>query len=622
MRIGIHRAGLFDKAETGFPAPDETRLSGRQSVVLRMWRLAFPIGSRSTVARFFCCGMLAIAVLLSACAGNPRSPVITGDKAAVAADEQSISQESPKAELLYELLVGEIAGQRGAVDIATENYLRAARHSDDPRIAERAAKIAVYAGDKEKALAAAERWVELAPENSEAQQVVAIMYLRNGRVDDAVPYLERVRDTHAEQRYKGFMFVAQLLGREQDKKSALQAMSRVVEKHPEEAEALFAYAHLAMRAEQYTLAHQLLDKVEALRPDWSDAYLLRAKLYQAEEDIDAAVAAYRKAIALRPDDLEMRLSFARMLVEERRLAQAREEFKRLEKRAPDNADVLFALGLLALQAEQAEEAKRYFSRLIHNGQRIPDASFFLGRIVESEGKDQEALRWYRKVNGGNNYFEARLRIAILTARQGKVDDARALLQDLVVDNPAQEIRVLLVESDILRQDRRYEEAFEVLSRGLADYPDNPELLYAHAMAAERLGRIDVLERDLRKMLEADPDNAQVLNALGYTLADRTTRYDEAYRYIKQALELEPEDPAILDSMGWVLYRLGRHQEAIDYLRKALEKAKAGDAEIAAHLGEVLWVVGEEKEARKIWEKARERHPDDEILRDTMQRFLK
>ncbi len=620
MKTGIHRAGVSVRPGAGcLPPADETGSLNRRSFACRFRSFGLPLRSRFTTVRLLFCGVLGSVILLSACAGTPHSP-LTGSSDQQAAAAQV--QESPKAELLYELLVGEIAGQRGAVDVAAENYLQAARHSDDPRIAERAAKIAVYAGDKEKALAAAERWVELAPDDSEAQQVVAIMYLRNGRVDDAIPYLEKVRETHAGQRYKGFMFVAQLLGREQDRKAALQAMSRVVESHPEEADALFAYAHLAMRAERYPLARQLLDKAEALRPDWSDLYLLRAKLYQMEGEIDAAVAAYRKAIALKPDDMEMRLSFARMLVEERRLKQARQEFKELEKRAPDNTDVLFALGLLALQAEQTDEAKRYFSRLIQNGQRVPDASFFLGRIAESEGKEEEALRWYRKVNGGGNLFEARLRTAILIARQGGMEDARGMLQDLAADFPAQAIRILLVESDLLRRERRYQEAFEVLSRGLADHPDNPDLLYAHAMAAERIGRIDILEQDLRKMLEADPDNAQALNALGYTLADRTTRYEEAYRYIERALKLEPEDPAILDSMGWVLYRLGRHQEAIDYLRKAMDKATAGDAEIAAHLGEVLWVSGNRTEAREIWQKARERHPDDEVLRDTIQRFLK
>ncbi len=563
---------------------------------------------------------MSVTILLSACATS-LSPVGNSNQLPIRQSDAA-AERSPEAELLYELLVGEIAGQRGAVEVSAENYLRAARQSDDPRIAERAAKIAVFAGDDKKALEAARRWVALAPDDTEAQQVVAIMYLRNGRVDEAVPFLEKVRASHMDQPQKGFMFVAQLLGREQDKKTALQAMSRLVEKYPDDADALFAWAHLAARAEQYSKAHQLLDKVMALRPNWSDAYVLQASLYRVEGDIDAAVAAFQKAIKLKPDDLEIPLSYARMLVEERRLKEARQEFKRLEKKAPDNADVLFALGVLALQAERQDEAKRYFSTLIHNGQRVPDASFFLGRIAESEKNDSEALRWYRKVNSGGNFAEAQIRIAILTARQGDMERARQILHDLAQDNPRQEVRTILVEGDILRVSGQDEEAFEVLGRGLEKFPNNPELLYAHAMAAERLGRIDVLEQDLNKMLQADPDNAQALNALGYTLADRTDRYDEAYRYIQRALELEPDDVAILDSMGWVLYRLGRYQESIEYLRRALKKAEAGDAEIAAHLGEVLWVSGDQEGAREVWEQARKRHPEDQKLRDTMQRYLK
>ncbi len=561
-----------------------------------------------------------VTALLSACvtslpsAGKKELSSITQNSAAI--------QQSPQAELLYEILVGEIAGQRGAVDVSAENYLRAARQSGDPRIAERAAKIAVFTGNEKKALEAARRWVTLAPEDTEAQQVVAIMYLRNGQADEAVPFLEQVRASHVKQPQKGFMFIARLLSREKDRTTALQAMSRLVEKYPDDADALFAQAHLAMQAEQYGKAHQLLSKSMVLRPDWSDAYVLQANLYQAEDDVDAASTAYQKAIGLDPDNLEIHLSYARMLVDERRFEQAREEFKRLERRAPDNTDILFALGLLALQAEHDEEARRYFSTLIRSGQRVSEASFFLGRIAESEENDSEALRWYGKVSSGGNFAEAQLRIAILTARQGDMDGARQLLHELAQDNPRQEVRTILVEGDILRVSGQDKEAFDVLGSGLEKFPNNPELLYAQAMAAERIGLIEVLEQNLNKMLQADADNAQVLNALGYTLADRTERYEEAYRYIQRALELEPDDAAILDSMGWVLYRLGRYQESIEYLRRALEKAEAGDAEIAAHLGEVLWVSGDQAAAREVWEQAQKQHPDDDELHDTIQRYLK
>ncbi len=525
----------------------------------------------------------------------------------------------PEAKLLYELLVGEIAGQRGAMKLSAESYLRAARRSEDPRIAERAVRIAVYAGDRERALQAALRWVELAPDEGEARQVAAIMYLRNGRVVDAVPLLEQVRQSHADQPQKGFMFVAQLLGRERDSQPALEAMAGLVEMHPGDPDAMFAYAHLALGAEQYATAHQLLDGVLALRPGWSDAYALRATIHQRRGEVERAVAAYREAIRLDPENLQTALSYARLLVRESRFAEARKEFKRLERMSPEDPDVLFALGLLAIQAEQLPEARRHFTTLVGQGQRVADASFFLGRIAEMERDDDAAMRWYRKVKGGGYRYDARLRIAILTARQGDIEGARRLLGELLQDNPAREVRTILVEADILRVAERYAEAFDLLGRALRRYPDNPELLYAQAMAAERLDRLEVLERNLRRMLRADPDNAQALNALGYTLADRTDRYDEAYRYIERALELEPEDAAIQDSMGWVLYRLGRHEEAIRYLRMALDND--WDAEIAAHLVEVLWVSGRRDEARELWEEASRKAPGDARLRDVEQRYL-
>ena len=133
-----------------------------------------------------------------------------------------------------------------------------------------------------------------------------------------------------------------------------------------------------------------------------------------------------------------------------------------------------------------------------------------------------------------------------------------------------------------------------------------------------MDRIDILERDLREILRQDPDNAQALNALGYTLADRTQRFDEAYNLIKRALELSPGDFYILDSMGWVLYRQGKLEEAVEYLRKAMDLRS--DPEIAAHLGEVLWVMGDKQGAKQVWETALRATPEDRRLLDVIQRF--
>jgi Flp pilus assembly protein TadD len=134
----------------------------------------------------------------------------------------------------------------------------------------------------------------------------------------------------------------------------------------------------------------------------------------------------------------------------------------------------------------------------------------------------------------------------------------------------------------------------------------------------RLDMIKRTEADLRDILSREPDNADAMNALGYTLADRTERYDEAYELIKRAVELKPNDHYVVDSLGWVLFRLGRHDEAIKYLRQAM--ALKPDAEVAAHLGEVLWVAGDQEGARTVWNMALEAQPDDKRLLDVIKRF--
>lgn len=147
---------------------------------------------------------------------------------------------------------------------------------------------------------------------------------------------------------------------------------------------------------------------------------------------------------------------------------------------------------------------------------------------------------------------------------------------------------------------------------------NSDLLYSRAMLAEKMGRLDLLERDLKQILEREPDNSQALNALGYSLADRTTRYPEAYALIKRAYALSPNDYYVLDSLGWVLYRMGRLDEAEGYLRRALKLRN--DPEVAAHLGEVLWLRGDRKGARMVWEDALQSAPGDRKVLDAMQRL--
>jgi tetratricopeptide (TPR) repeat protein len=204
------------------------------------------------------------------------------------------------------------------------------------------------------------------------------------------------------------------------------------------------------------------------------------------------------------------------------------------------------------------------------------------------------------------------------ARQGKLPEARKHLRQLNVQNTAQRVQVTQAEAALLREANAHKEAFDLLGAALQQMPDTPDLLYDHAMAAEKVDRIDILEANLRKLIKLRPDHAHAYNALGYTFADRNQRLPEAHQLIEQALKLSPDDAFIMDSMGWVLYRMGRMREALGFLQKAYTLRPDGD--IAAHLGEVLWVDGQQEQARKVWTEALKANAENEALRNTIKKF--
>ncbi|MBS1236701.1 MAG: hypothetical protein H6R46_1496, partial [Proteobacteria bacterium] len=257
--------------------------------------------------------------------------------------------------------------------------------------------------------------------------------------------------------------------------------------------------------------------------------------------------------------------------------KAREQFKRVVADSPRDAEAMFTIALLALQSDELDEAERYLKRTLDVQPENDQARLYLGQVAEQRKRYDDAIQWYSTVESAEMHFEAQTRLGVVLAR-------------------------------MLRDAKQYTEAFDVLSRALAELPDNADLLYSRALVAEKLNRIEVAEKDLRRILKKDPKNPNALNALGYTLADRTSRYAEALALIEQALVLKPDDPFILDSLGWVHYRLGNHSEAVR------------DAEIAAHLGEVLWVTGDRNGAESVWKNALQQTPDNEALLGVISKF--
>ena len=568
-----------------------------------------------------------LAVLLSACAQTPQKhadgtkakPTVTAAKLPEQPRQPPLPNQELTSETLYRFLIGEIAGQRGRLDVATQAYVEMAKKTRDPRIAQRATEIALFARAQDQALEAAKIWLTADPESVRAQQAVTALLVNANKLDDAKPYLEKLLRDEKENVGQAFLQLGGLLSRANDKKAALKLVQELATPYPGIAEAHIAVAQAAMAADDIDLAAKEADEAVKLRPEWELAALVKGQALQRRSNAEA-LAYWKSYLKQNPQAKDVRLNYARLLVNDRNYEEARQEFERLGKDFPQNPDVTMAVALLAIQLKDYDAAEKTLKRaLAQNPKDADTVRMYLGQVDEERKQYGEAKRWYTEVSRGEQFIPAQVRYAGVVAKEGDLPGARRYLQQLPVQNNQQRVQLIQAEAQLLRDQNQYQEAYDLLGKSLEKLPNYPDLLYDYAMVAEKVNRIDVLEANLKKLIVIKPDHAHAYNALGYTLADRTERLKEAEDYIDKALKLAPDDPFILDSKGWVLFRRGQTKEALVYLRKAF--AERPDPEIAAHLGEVLWAQGQKDEAEKVWRQALQENPDNEALQTAVKRFL-
>ena len=572
-------------------------------------------------------GLVAVlGMLLVSCAasGHRSDTPAMADSGTAAAPEPGVADETaalPAQELtddmMYDILLAEIAGQRGELQASVTHYLRAAEEANDPRVAERAVQIASFAKQYDLALHAARRWVALDPDNIEAHKSLTVLALETGDTDAVitqVDYLLSVTDNPEE----GFQMATAILARDSDRQAGLAAMQQLVTRHPESPYAWMALSRIAVLAEELEQALDAVNKALVLEENLPAAVILKAQILVRLERNAEATRMLEQAVRVHPGDTNLHFAYGRMLLDAEDLEGARKQFARVVKLEPDNADGLYSLALLELETKRFASGEKHLKQLIELDQRVENAYYYLGYAALEQGNDDAALEWYGKVESGDYWSQAQLRSAEILVRRGDIEAMQNQMRVLRQKNPQQAVEFYLLEGQVLSDAGHHAAAVNVYDTALAASPDNEDLLYARALAAEKLGQLEAAEADMRRILAKDPENVRTLNALGYTLADRTDRYQEALSYISRAYARKPDDPAIIDSMGWVHFRLGKLDEARQYLQQAWDMTR--DSEIGAHLGEVLWVQGEQAAARAIWNTARESSPDNPVLLETIRRL--
>jgi tetratricopeptide (TPR) repeat protein len=524
---------------------------------------------------------------------------------------------------MYQLMAAELAAQQGELGAAYAIYLKLARETRDPRLARRAAELAVQGRALPQSVEAAELWRQLAPGSKEAGQALAVLYASSGRFEDAYAIFAGELKTATNPALE-LSRIQRQLARAQDRKAAFSLLERLAQPYAGNSDVhlvLAAGAHAAGMPDRAAAEAKL---ALASQPD-SERTVLAAVPFLQATDRAAALEALARLIA-RPDaSSEVRLAYARTLVADRQFPAARAQFEQLQRADPDNPDLVYSLALLSLQGNLISEARTYLQRYLAllesqpGTERDPDQAYlYLAQIAEEDKQYGEALKWLRKVEGGEEFIPARIREAVVLTKMQRTDEARKLLRGTTANSAEDRLQLVLAEAQVLREVRRYDEAYKLLNQALEKSPDNVALLYDAAMTAEKLDKVDAMERQLRRVIELRPDYAHAYNALGYTFADRNVRLPEALQLIEKAHQLAPDDPYILDSLGWVYFRMGDLPQARKYLQMAYD-AKP-DPEVSIHLAEVLWASGDQARARALLREARTKEPGNELLKSTMTRL--
>jgi len=512
-----------------------------------------------------------------------------------------------------DLVLADMALSRGDCRGGTERYIKAAWATNDARISQRASEIASECQQIGASAKAARRWQKLDPESAGASAAVALAAVRLYQPVEASAAILR---THA---LGGDESLIKLIGDASDAGGSAIALKTLRPKldSPEVSERLLAAGvDLALESFDFAAAHKLAERMLTNEPASGTARAQLARVLTAEGDAVSAVAVAQEAAALEPDT--ERFAYVDTLMRLDRLDEARQELESMREDESVRAEADLRLGKLAYQMGDLEEAGRRFRSLISSPAAAPEAFFYLSSIAERDGRTDLALEGYSRLAEAGAGLIVRGRAARLLLARNERDAAFRMLDEQAAKERSEILDVEFAKAASLADAGHSTEAIALLQLALERFPEHPGVRYQIALIQDKAGMARESVRSFESLLKDRPQDASLLNALGYSLADRAQKLPRAEMLIRKALEASPDNPAFLDSLGWVLFRRGDVPGAVPLLERAYRIFP--DAEIASHWGEVLWVNGKQSDARALWARALARAPDSKPLRDTIERL--
>ncbi|MGS2724406.1 tetratricopeptide repeat protein [Porticoccus sp. GXU_MW_L64] len=554
----------------------------------------------------------ALLLALSGCASQPQTAdvQVTNDieaPIATAATKPKPPLKPFKPETLFDLLVADFAGANQQYGLQLNRYRKQAFATRDPGVVATATWLAVQLNAGQQALELAQLWVEVAPQDTDANRIAGYYLAQTSELAKALPHaLQALR---ADDKEAAYAIARQVPGATPEQRQQLHNTLKTLTAPGNQYQDLadqplvaLLDARLLLLDTNYEAAIARASTVQQPDTERDSALLLIATAIFEKEGLDANLSYLEQSAAQYPESKRLRLQLSKQWAE-KDVDRSRAELISLVQQFPDDLRLVHTLAMFNITQKRYQDAQPLFLQLLDSAEYKDNAHYQLGRIDEQAQRLSDAIEHYRQVTAGDRYSNAISAQIRLLATTGRDDELNQLVEELLALNPKESAGIYQEIASILAGSQFNERALALLNTALDKHPENSDLLYSRSMLYEQQGDSSNSHKDLRAMLALQPDSAEALNALGYSLSnsDDPADHTQAHQLVSKALKLDPENPAILDSMGWALFRLQRLEEALPYLRRAFELYP--DPEVAAHLGEVLWQMGQRTEALDIWEQS-------------------
>jgi tetratricopeptide (TPR) repeat protein len=455
------------------------------------------------------------------------------------------------------------------------------------------------------------------PTSEEAITNLAYLYNEEGSTQKAAELLAKTADQANSA--KVYAMMGYTYEQQKEYKKAIDAYRKAAEVDPDNLDAQRGLAQNLLNSGDMDAALKQYQAVVKEDPQDAQALLRIAEIHRRNGRFDDALATLKQAEGLVQDSIELNYSYALIYANQGKYDEAIAQLNGLLQKSEkpngnytaselnNRAVFIERMGTLYRDQGKTQEAVDTFKRLLPMGednairgyQQAVDTLRDAKRYPEAEALLKEAIAKYPSDRSLKLVYAGAL------ADNGKPDQAIQATKALLKGNAKDDREVHLAMAQIYNRLRLFKDAeaeADQAERLSSSDEERESVAFIQGSIFERQKKYDQAEEHFKKALVGDPQNAMVLNYLGYMLADRGVRLQEALTFIKKAVELDPQNGAYLDSLGWAYYKLGENELAEEFLRKATLR-QPNDPTVQDHLAEVYAKEGKLKQAVALWERA-------------------